>query len=364
MAAVWGRRGTATPLVSERDQNFRLTDEHGTSWVLKIANAVEDPGVVDMEVEAVRHVARMDPELPVAVPIPTDDGPLVVSLPGPTGGRCTWSGSCPSCPARTWTRPTWISTRSPEIGRTTARLGRALRGFFHPAAGRVILWDIKHLDELRPHLDAVADPARRAMVERALERFDRRVAPALPGLRAQVIHNDATLDNLLLDGGRVSGIVDFGDMAHTALVLDLTAMLQSVLRGRTDVWEAAEAAIRGYGSVIPLEAEEGDLLADLLAARMVQTVLISVWRTAQYPDNEYIRGWLEPAYELLDALEAIGYDEAGRRLAAAAGSAGAGARDARRTTIPTEELRERRQRVLGSALSPLTYDRPLPSGPR
>ena len=70
VAAVWGRRGTATALVSERDQNFRLTDEHGTSWVLKIANAVEDAGVVDMEVEAVRHVARMDPDLPVAVPVP------------------------------------------------------------------------------------------------------------------------------------------------------------------------------------------------------------------------------------------------------------------------------------------------------
>ncbi len=359
-AAVWGRRGTATPLVSERDQNFRLTDDHGTSWVLKIANAVEDPGVVDMEVEAVRHVARMDPDLPVAVPVPADDGRLVVPIPGPTG-EPHLVRLLPFMPGAHVDAADLDLDAITEIGRTTARLGRALRGFFHPAAGRVILWDIKHLNELRPHLDAVADPERRATVERALERFDTRVAPALPGLRAQVIHNDATLDNLLLDGGHVSGIVDFGDMAHTALVLDLTAMLQSVLRGRSDVWEAAEAAIRGYGSVIPLEAEEGDLLADLLAARMVQTVLISVWRTAQYPDNAYIRGWLEPAYELLDAMEAIGYDEAGRRLAAAAAMGGAdvGATGARRTTIATEELRERRQRVLGSALSPLTYDRPL-----
>jgi 4-aminobutyrate aminotransferase-like enzyme/Ser/Thr protein kinase RdoA (MazF antagonist) len=357
-AAVWGRRGTATPLVSERDQNFRLTDEHGTSWVLKIANAVEDPGVVDMEVAAVRHVARIDPDLPIAVPVPADDGRLVVPLPGPTG-EPHLVRLLPFMPGAHVDAADLDLAAITEIGRTTARLGRALRGFFHPAAGRVILWDIKHLDDLRPHLDAVTDPARRAVVERALERFDARVAPALPGLRAQVIHNDATLDNLLLDSGRVSGIVDFGDMAHTALVLDLTAMLQSVLRGRADIWEAAEAAIRGYGAVIPLDADEGDLLADLLAARMVQTVLISVWRTAQYPDNAYIRGWLEPAYELLDALEATGYDEAGRRLATAARGARAGAQYGGTTTISTEELRVRRQRVLGSALSPLTYDRPL-----
>ncbi len=65
----------------------------------------------------------------------------------------------------------------------------------------------------------------------------------------------------------------------------------------------------------PLETEEADLLADLLAARMVQTVLISVWRTAEYPDNAYIAGWLAPAYELLEQLEAVGWEEASRRLA-------------------------------------------------
>jgi 4-aminobutyrate aminotransferase-like enzyme len=98
---------------------------------------------------------------------------------------------------------------------------------------------------------------------------------------------------------------------------------------------------------------EAELLADLLAARMVQTVLISVWRTAEYPDNAYITAWLEPAHELLDQLEAAGWDTAVRRLSEAARGGG------RRVAIPSGELAERRRRVLGSALSPLTYDRPL-----
>ncbi len=191
------------------------------------------------------------------------------------------------------------------------------------------------------------------MVERALERYDRFVAPALPTLRAQVIHNDLTLDNLLLDGDRVTGILDFGDMAHTALALDLPAMLQSVLRGRTDLFEAAAQAIGGYVAVTPLEAEEADLLADLLAARMVQTVLISVWRTAEYPDNAYITGWMEPAYELLEQLEAAGWETAARRLAEPARGRVPYA------AIPSPELAARRRAVLGSALSPLTYQRPL-----
>jgi 4-aminobutyrate aminotransferase-like enzyme/Ser/Thr protein kinase RdoA (MazF antagonist) len=350
--ALFGLRGSASPLVSERDQNFRLTDADQGDWVLKISNQVEDPGVVDMEVQAVRHVAAMDPKLPLPVPRLAESGEAVVQVPGHAGGQHRVR-LIPFLPGR-HVEPSALSPAAlTEIGRVTARVGRALRGFFHPAAGRVILWDLKHLDHLRPHLDAVTDPARRAQVERALDRYDRIVAPALPRLRAQVIHNDLTLDNLLLDGERVSGILDFGDMAHTSLAFDLPAMLQSVLRGRTDLFEAASVAIGGYTEITPLESEEADLLADLLAARMVQTVLISVWRTAEYPDNAYIAGWLEPAYELLDQLEAAGWDESVRRLAAASRGGG------RPVAIPTPELAERRRRVLGSALSPLTYERPL-----
>ena len=240
-----------------------------------------------------------------------------------------------------------------EMGRVTARVGRALRGFFHPAAGRTILWDLKHLDALRPHLDAVTDPARRARWSSgpsSATTGSGRAGPARPC--AQVIHNDLTLDNLLLDGDRVTGILDFGDMAHTALVLDLPAMLQSVLRGRTDLFEAAAEAIGGYVAVTPLESEEADLLADLLAARMVQTVLISVWRTAEF-DNAYITGWLEPAYELLEQLEATGWEEASRT----AGGTGPGPGLVRGHS--ESELAQRRRAVLGSALSPLTYERPL-----
>jgi 4-aminobutyrate aminotransferase-like enzyme/Ser/Thr protein kinase RdoA (MazF antagonist) len=350
--ALFGVAGTADRLVSERDQNFGLTTADGSRWVLKISNEVEDPAVVDMEVEAVRHVALMDPALPVAVPRLAESGAAVVQVPGRSGGQHQVR-LIPFLPGQ-HVEPSGLSlTALAEIGGTTARLARAMRAFFHPAAGRTILWDLKHLGALRPHLDAIAEPDRRALVERALERFDRHVAPALPTLRSQVIHNDLTLDNLLMDGDRVAGILDFGDMAHTALVLDLPAMLQSVLRGRSDPFEAAASAIGGYVQVTRLEAEEADLLADMLAARMVQTVLISVWRTADYPDNAYIRGWLEPAYELLDWLEGAGWDVARRRLADAAG------RPSAVPAIASAELATRRANVLGSALSPLTYDRPL-----
>ena len=71
---------SARPLVSERDQNFLVDEADGSRWVLKVSNAAEDPGVVAMEVAAVEHVARMDPDLPVPRARPTLDGDLVGSL--------------------------------------------------------------------------------------------------------------------------------------------------------------------------------------------------------------------------------------------------------------------------------------------
>jgi Ser/Thr protein kinase RdoA (MazF antagonist) len=82
-----------------------------------------------------------------------------------------------------------------SFGQMTARLGRALRGFFHPAADYEILWDVTHALKLRPLLTHISDGARKAQVERVLDRFEVRVAPVLPGLRAQVIHADMSLDN-------------------------------------------------------------------------------------------------------------------------------------------------------------------------
>jgi len=369
-ADLFGIAGTAVPLVSERDQNFQIAGGGG-GWVLKISNPGEREGVVEMEVGVVRHVAAVDPGLPVAVPRETRDGAPWGTVPG-ADGVSHFVRLLPLLPGRNGEATELSREAIRGFGALSARLGRATRGYFHPAAGRPILWDVRHLADLRPHLPLVADDRRRALVETILDRFEASVAPALAGFRAQVIHNDLTFDNTLLDAdGRVTGIVDFGDMAHTALVLDLVAALVAILGGRDDPAElfvASEAAIAGYASITPLEDEEAALLGDLVLARLAQTTLISSWRVRLYPENAaYLASWDAEARPMLALLEAVGLDEARRRFAAAGRRIPAWPVPARpgipgpadRPTIPEAELLERRRRVLGTALSPLTYERPL-----
>ena len=131
-----------------------------------------------------------------------------------------------------------------DFGRTSARLGRAFRGFFHPAAGRVIQWDLKHAPALRPLLEHCEDAEERALVEETLARWEQEVAPVFGSLRAQVVHGDLSLDNALFGpDGWVSGVIDFGDTMHTALLCDLGVALVSAMAGRDDPLRAGSLVV-------------------------------------------------------------------------------------------------------------------------
>lgn len=341
LAAVeehWGLTGDLTPLHGERDRNFRL-DSGAGRHLLKVHNPADRESVLDLQGSALRHLRAVAPDLPVPGVVPTRDGRPWVEVTGRDGRR-----------SLAWVL-TWLEGRHPEPaavdlrewGRTSARLGRALRGFAHPAATHPLLWDIRHLPRLRPWLSAVSAD-RRGAVQAVLDRFEQQVVPVLPRLRAQVVHNDLAPTNVLVDDRLVvTGITDFGDLTHTALVCDLAVAAADVLSGRTDGLEAAGEVVAGYHAVTPLEPEEIALVADLMAGRYAASVLITAWRTQQ-------QGWA-PAID----------DEAFARLEPML-AAGLDSLDGRITTPPpagrtTERLVAARSRAFGG--QELSYDRPL-----
>jgi 4-aminobutyrate aminotransferase-like enzyme/Ser/Thr protein kinase RdoA (MazF antagonist) len=340
-----------TPLAGERDQNFRVEAAGGRRLLFKISNPADGLSTVEMQAAALRHIERVDPGLPVMRVLPDTVGESWAEVRGPDG-RNYPVRLFTFLPGQVTANTALTSEAIRTFGQTAARLGRALRGFFHPAADYEILWDLTHAAKLRLLLSHVSDAARRAQVERVLDRFETRVEPVLPALRAQVIHGDLSLDNVLLDGDlRVSGIVDFGDMTHAPLVCDLAVSVADVLHGRDNAIDAAEAMIGGYVSVTPLEDEEAALLADLVAARLATEVTVAAWHGGLYPDNAaYITSSEPGARAFLDAIEAAGFDGVARRF-----------RDACRG-LPyrhsgTADLLERRRRALPR--SPLFYSRPV-----
>ena len=341
-ADVFGVEGTASDLGSERDETF-LIDDGGRGAVIKISNLGEDPAVLDLERAAIEHIVRIDPDLPVAKPL---------------GERATFTGTDGVYHVRLFERlhghaggPDLDDRAVYAYAATHARLNLALRSFFHPAAGRELLWNLEHTPKLRPLLDAIDDDDRRSVVARVIDGFEERVAPQWPRLRAHVVHGDLTLGNVLLDErDRISGIVDFGDCGYTAQVADFAVALASLLRGRAgdDVFRVGRIAVDGFASRLPFEPVELAALGDLVAARLAMIVAISAWRVRRYPENaQYIQAEDEDSWELLELFDRMGSAAVARELGAP------------RLPVPTDELARRRSDVLGAVLTPLTYMHPV-----
>jgi 4-aminobutyrate aminotransferase-like enzyme/Ser/Thr protein kinase RdoA (MazF antagonist) len=340
--AHWDLAGDLTPLHGERDCNFQL-DSGPARHLLKVHNPADSEAVLDLQRSALRHLRSVAPDLPVPGVVPTRDGRSWVQMTGRDGRH-----------SLVWVL-TWLEGRHAEPeqldavhlrewGRTSARLGRALRGFGHPAATHPVAWDVKRLPQLRPWLSAVT-AGRRPAIEAVLNRFEQRVVPALPRLRAQVVHNDLAPTNVLVDDNlAVTGITDFGDMTHTALVCDLAVAAADLLSGRTDGLELVREVIAGYHAVTPLEPEELALLADLMAGRYATTVLITAWRTREL-------GWApeidDAAYLQLETMLAAGMDDLASRFATPLPRGG-------RSTVT---LTDARAHSFGG--QELSYDRPL-----
>jgi 4-aminobutyrate aminotransferase-like enzyme/Ser/Thr protein kinase RdoA (MazF antagonist) len=341
-AEIFGVEGTATDLGSERDGTF-LIDDGGAGAVIKISNPAEDSAVLDLEQAAIEHIVRVDPELPVA---------------RPRGERATFTGPDGVHHVRLFERlrgrpggPDLDERAIYAYAATHARLNLALRSFFHPAAGRELLWNLEHTSKLRPLLDAVDDEERRGLVSRVIDVFEDRVAPRWPWLRAQVVHGDLTLGNVLLDDrDRIAAIVDFGDCGYTAQVADFAVGLASLMRGRPadDVFRVGRIAVDGYASHLPFDPEELAVVGHLVAARLAMIIAISAWRVRRYPENaDYIQAEDEDSWALLELFDGMGPAAVGRELGAP------------QEPVATEELARRRNTALGAMLTPLTYSRPV-----
>ncbi|WP_274381654.1 aminotransferase class III-fold pyridoxal phosphate-dependent enzyme [Segeticoccus rhizosphaerae] len=356
LGSSWGLAGELTPLHGERDRNFRLDTVAGR-YLLKVYNPADGEAVLDLQRSALRHIRAVDPDLPVPDVVPTQDGRGWLEVTGRDGRR-----------SLAWVM-TWLEGRHPtpadlapaqlrDWGRTAARLGRALRGFVHPAAAYPIAWDIRRLPQLRPWLSAV-DAGRRPTVEAVLDRFERRVVPDLAALRAQVVHNDLAPGNVLVDdSSTITGITDFGDMTHTALVCDVAVAASDGLSGREDGLQLVPEFLAGYHSVTPLEPGELALVADLMAARNAAAILITAWRTRE-------QGWApqidDEAYHQLGLMLDVGLDALTGRFTTALRTGtpgpsygGGGLPYPRRAT---EELLDARARSLGGL--ELSYARPV-----
>ncbi len=304
------------PLVSERDQNFRLDADDGRRFTLKISNRSEQEQVVDFQNRALSHIAEYDASLPVPRVIPSLDGHLYCSV--------EHAGCRHFVRVLSWLNGRVLKDASGDaglverMGRLLASLGLALQGFDHPGSNPPLLWDMKRASNLRELMGHIEDVTLGRLISRVLDRFDQYVSPVLSDLRSQVIYSDMNLDNVLMDEmepGRISGLIDFGDLVRSPLIMDPAIAMAYQLSDGDDPLAGALPLIAGYHAVCKLQEHELHLLPDLIKTRLVTSLLIGSFRATLFPDNrEYLLTSFAAAKNALTMLSREHPDEAARRI--------------------------------------------------
>jgi Ser/Thr protein kinase RdoA (MazF antagonist) len=285
LRAHYGLDGRAESLACERDANFCITTPDGRRFTMKLSNPAEPEVNINFQTTALLWLEARDPSLPVPKVVCAADGrnefPQVLR-----DGRVsivrvlTWLDGIPVA------RGGAVSAElRRNLARGLARLGCAFEGFEHPASGHEILWDIRNAARLRPLVVELAEPELRARLTAELDHFEAMVRPQLASLRQRVIHNDLNLHNAVIDPARpdeVSGVLDFGDMVKTPLVIDLAVACSYHTPGGPDV---VADMVGAYHRILPLTPAEVALLRDLIVARLMTTVAITEGRAARYPQN-------------------------------------------------------------------------------
>ena len=259
----WGIEATGLTLLdTERDDTYRVDTAHGR-YVLKVAHPDDDPLYVNLQTAAMSYAAE-DPSLPVQS--------LVLSVEGEVEPTVSHAGRERIARVLTWLdgatiEPGQTFAQFTILGATLARLGEALSTFDHPAAHRTFAWDLQSLEVIRAHEHpAVADIV-----------FDEFAALDLAALPHQVIHQDFHPGNVLVDprdSRYVVGILDFGDTVYSARVADLGVAIAYHLPAEGNPRPVLDAFLQGYESVTPLSDAERDAVPTLIAARLVQRIVL------------------------------------------------------------------------------------------
>ena len=272
----FGIQASAGELPSERDRNFLLTARDGERFVLKIANANEKREVIEAQNAMLEHLAARVEFCPRVVP--AISGELVEVVDGHLVRVLT---HLPGRPLGT------VEDQSPELmydlGRKLGQLSRALVGFDHPGAHRTFHWDLAEGEKV---LGKYGAQIKKGWLRELVGGY--RVSGCESKLRRSVVHGDANDYNVLVNGNKVVGLIDFGDIVYSYTVGDLAIAVAYAVLGKPEPKAAAAPVIEGYREEFELEKEELDELWPLVRLRLCMSVCIAAHQQQQQPENEYL----------------------------------------------------------------------------
>lgn len=314
----FGLIGKFTRFATEKDDTFKILTLSGKAYVLKIANPAENELEIDLQIEALKYLEKSQPNLNVPRVITDQSGNSSSHFDAPDGTKrlvrlLTYIDGI------ILDSTTSSSSEREKIGQILGRLRLAMENFKHPGETRRLAWDIQHLHELAPLLNEIENSEHKKLLTVGFDKFIE-MTTDLNQLRRQVLHNDFSRSNLVVDHDYqyfVKGIIDFGDVVKTAIAIDVSTALLNQLpqTPQEDAFAPCRDILRGYLKIADLNQRELVLLPYLIMGRVIARALLSLLRAKIFQQNaKYIlrntqQGWWQLQWllsrsnsELIDKL--------------------------------------------------------------
>ena len=191
-----------------------------------------------------------------------------------------------------------------NVGNSLAEYNLAMQGFDIPAAHRNHRWNLAEAGQHRDKIELIMDPEKQALLRWGFDTWEQ-AKPRLDSLPRQFIHGDMNRENIMVQGDRVIGLLDFGDSCFNPTVCDLAICLAYMMMDRADPLETAAIVTSAYQELRPLSDDEESVLFPLICGRLVVSLAISAWRQSIDPGHP---NWFEgddSSWELLEYLQGL-----------------------------------------------------------
>lgn len=288
-------------LTGEYEFNYLLTTPNGAKCIFKVASDEYSYAFFDAQVKMVEHLAKSAIADKFFTYIPNTEGNAITLV--QLGSKCYYLRLLTFLNGEFW-----IATKHRsdvlhlDLGSFLGKMDKALQNFSHPAAHRYYLWDISNAADANKKLSYIKNHEHRRIAGYFLLQFETEVRPLISSLRHAYVHHDANDTNILVDGDKVTGLIDFSDMVYTALINNVAVACAYAMMDHENPLYAATLVVKGYHEGYPLTLQELDVLYYLIAARLCISVTQSAYNGGIETNNEHHFVSEKPAWALLDKL--------------------------------------------------------------
>ena len=322
IADEYALQGQWAPLVGERDQNFKLSAENGSKYVVKIAGPDEQPDIIDFQVRALLHLQNNSPQIPVPRIVRTQADECLSEITNAQGVKHAIRvvSYIDGIPYGEGDFPDAQSLQ--KIGAFMGGMVRALKDFEHSAARHFMPWNLANGIAVSRELWANAAEDVTSLVTPLLDRLRHEVLPAINACPSQVVHNDGHPYNLLrgnIHSQDVVGLIDFGDMVYAPIINELAVTATTFQRNNAEDLSIVQDLLLGFHRVQPLSDKEVSLLWDAIILRLIITVLLSDIKLVLDPEQATADEDRSEALEMLEKVLLLEHNKQVNELRATCG---------------------------------------------